>query len=746
MDTLTPRYQPLSGRGLAAVVVACVLSLILTGTIWYWARMFEHEVAQERFNRRVENVRSAVIARLEAYERTLVGASALLMTVGDVSRVQWQDYVDKLRIAQRYPGIQGLGYAIQLRPEMLAAHESAIRAAGFPEYAVRPVGPRDEYTAIIYLEPFDARNRRAFGYDMFSEPMRHAAMARARDSGEAALSSRVTLLQETDRDVQAGFLMYLPVYRGGLPIESVAQRRAALSGYAYAPFRADDFMRGLLGSRQKDLFFELYAAEQPAAAKLLYTSQARNEAMRPSFTKDVQIEFGGVRWSLRVWSQPGLEAEMRSLTPRAVLVGGGLTTILVTLLVAAMVSLRKSNLRLESRVEERTAEARSSEERLRLMTANIKDYAIIMLAPDGRVMTWNAGAQRLMGYSEDEIVGAPGVRFHTPEDVAAGKVGRLLEMAQSEGRGEDEGWRVRKDGTRFYAEVVITAIRDQFDQLLGFAKITHDITERKAAEAEILSLNTGLEQRVVERTSELQAANDELESFAYAISHDLRAPLRAMIGFSQALLEDFGGDLPAEARGYLDQIAIGGRRMGELVDGLLTLSRSTRGELRRDVVDLSAMAERILSEFVSTEPQRRVTWAISPGLTARGDGRMLEIVLRNLLENAWKYTERKAEASIHVYAEQIGEGAMMYCVSDNGAGFDMAHAARLFKPFQRLHRQEEFAGTGIGLATVLRIVHRHGGEIRAEGSPGQGAKFCFCLNAAVSLQPEATEKDDVHEL
>lgn len=738
MDTVTPRYQPLSGRDLVAVAVVCVLSLMLTGTIWYWARSFEHEVAQERFNRRVEIVRSAVIARLEAYERTLVGASALLMSMGDVGREQWKGYVDRLRIAQRYPGIQGLGYAVHLRPDMLAAHERRIRAEGFPEYAVRPVGPRDEYTAIVYLEPFDARNRRAFGYDMFSEPMRHAAMARARDSGEASLSSRVVLLQETDQDVQAGFLMYLPVYRAGLPIESVAQRRAALSGYAYAPFRANDFMRGLLGGRQMDLLFELYAAERPVATKLLYTSQVRKEDMWPSFTKDVPIEFGGERWSLRVWSEPELEAEMRSLTPRAVLVGGGLTTVLVTLLMAAMASLRKSNLRLESRVEERTAEARSSEERLRLMTANIKDYAIIMLAPNGRVMTWNAGAQRLMGYSEDEIVGAPGACFHTSEDVATGKVGQLLEMAESKGISEDEGWRVRKDGTRFYAEAVITAIRDRFDQLLGFAEIIHDITERKAAEAEILSLNTGLEQHVAERTSELQAANRELESFAYAISHDLRAPLRAMIGFSQALQEDFGADLPAEARGFLDQIAIGGRRMGELVDGLLTLSRSTRGELRRDVVDLSAMAERILTEFASTEPQRRVSWAISPGLTARGDSRMLEIVLRNLLENAWKYTERKAEASIRVYEEKIGDGATMYCVSDNGAGFDMAHAGRLFKPFQRLHRQEEFAGTGIGLATVMRIVHRHGGEIRAEGIPGQGAKFCFCLNASASLQPQAT--------
>lgn len=173
-------------------------------------------------------------------------------------------------------------------------------------------------------------------------------------------------------------------------------------------------------------------------------------------------------------------------------------------------------------------------------------------------------------------------------------------------------------------------------------------------------------------------------------------------------------------------INIACRRMGELIDGLLTLSRSSRAELHHDAIDLSDMANTIIDELATTNPQRKIACKIEPGLTARGDARMIDAVMRNLLGNAWKYTLHTPEPVIHVFAEQKDQ-ARFFCVTDNGAGFDMAHAEKLFQPFQRLHRQEEFPGTGIGLATVERIVHRHGGVIKAEGAPGKGATFCFSL-------------------
>ena len=253
-----------------------------------------------------------------------------------------------------------------------------------------------------------------------------------------------------------------------------------------------------------------------------------------------------------------------------------------------------------------------------------------------------------------------------------------------------------------------------------------DITERRKAEEEVRLLNIDLEHRVVERTAELVSANRELESFAYAVSHDLRSPLRAMSGFTHALLEDYGDKLEGDAKTYLNQIDIASCKMGELIDGILTLSRSTRGEMKHDQIDISTLATEILEELARDEPERKVEARVEPNLSATGDASMIEAVLRNLLGNAWKYTGKTDAAVIRVFWGEI-EGKQGFCVTDNGAGFDNAHIGRLFKPFQRLHRQDEFPGLGIGLATVQRIVNRHGGELLAKGQVGNGATFCFTL-------------------
>jgi light-regulated signal transduction histidine kinase (bacteriophytochrome) len=256
--------------------------------------------------------------------------------------------------------------------------------------------------------------------------------------------------------------------------------------------------------------------------------------------------------------------------------------------------------------------------------------------------------------------------------------------------------------------------------------VTRDITASKHAEEQVQQLNADLERRVQQRTAELTAANEELESFAYSVSHDLRAPLRAMWGFCDVLVEEYGQSLPARAHKYLQHVIDGSRHLSEIIDGLLTLSRSTRGTLRRDSVDLSSIGEKVLSELARVEPDRHVSWAIEPAMRTRGDSRMIDAVMRNLLGNAWKYTANRNDALIRVYSEQI-EGERVFCVEDNGAGFNMDHAEKLFQPFQRLHRQDEFAGLGIGLATVRRIIHRHGGKVYGKGSPGQGAIFRFSL-------------------
>ena len=368
---------------------------------------------------------------------------------------------------------------------------------------------------------------------------------------------------------------------------------------------------------------------------------------------------------------------------------------------------------------------RLSEERFRLLVDGVKEYAILMLDPEGNVLSWNAGAERLIGYRAEEILGLPISRFY-PEDAAPPSAEEALAIAAHEGHYREEGWRVRSDGSRFWADVTLTALRDRGGALRGFATITHDMTERRAADEEIRVLNAELEQRVRDRTAELAQVAAELEAFSYSVSHDLRAPLRAIDGFSQALAGHGADRLDEQGRHYLQRIRAGARRMSELIDDLLLLSRVSRSELRRGPLDVGEIARAIVADLRRRDPDRRVEVKIAEGMSAHGDRRLLTIALENLIGNAWKFTARKPAAHIEVGAE-ARDGETVYFVRDDGAGFDMAYAAKLFGAFQRLHDASEFEGTGIGLATVQRVIARHGGRIWAEGRPGQGATFFFTL-------------------
>ncbi|WNG43168.1 hypothetical protein F0U60_02935 [Archangium minus] len=268
-------------------------------------------------------------------------------------------------------------------------------------------------------------------------------------------------------------------------------------------------------------------------------------------------------------------------------------------------------------------------------------------------------------------------------------------------------------------------------QLLTLAQDYGSSLVQVRAQADALRASEArLEARVALRTAELTTANQELESFSYSVSHDLRAPLRAIDGFAQAIREDEGERLSSDGLQLLTRLQGATTRMGQLIDDLLKLSRVTRAELKTEPVDLSAIAGSVVQELRQREPSRDVTFSLQPGLTARGDSRLLRVVMENLLGNAWKFTSKRSDAHIEFFAE-TADGVTHYAVRDNGVGFDMAYASKLFSPFQRLHKSTEFPGTGIGLATVQRIVHRHGGLIEALSTPGQGTTFRFTLQESL---------------
>src|SRR6266446_677157 len=320
---------------------------------------------------------------------------------------------------------------------------------------------------------------------------------------------------------------------------------------------------------------------------------------------------------------------------------------------------------------------RRSEQTFQLLTESVQDYAIFMLDTEGRVASWNASAERIKGYSAQEILGQHFSTFYPPEDVAQGKPGWELEIAEREGRHEDEGWRVRKDGTRFWANAVINAMRDAHGGLVGFAKVTRDLTQRRRVE------------------QALAQSNQELERFSYSVSHDLRAPLRAINGFAQALVEGHAARLDEEGKRLLSVIRESAKLGGQLIDALLNFSRVGRQ-------------------------------ALAPLPPASGDRALLRQVLVNLIGNAFKFSANRAHPKVEIGAEQNGS-EVAYYVKDNGVGFDMQYADKLFGVFHRLHRPDEFEGTGVGLALAQRVIQRHGGRIWAEGKVNEGATFRFTL-------------------
>jgi PAS domain S-box-containing protein len=361
---------------------------------------------------------------------------------------------------------------------------------------------------------------------------------------------------------------------------------------------------------------------------------------------------------------------------------------------------------------------RQQDEYFRLLVEGVKDYAIFMLDPLGYVASWNAGAERIKGYRADEIIGQHFSRFYTPEDLEQGKPEMDLRVATAEGRCEDEGWRRRKDGSRFWANVVITALRDTAGRLSGFAKFTRDVTGRKQAD-----------DMLRQRTAELEAANKELEAFAYSVSHDLRAPLRAIDGFSRILLEEYADPLPDDAKDYLQSVRGNAQRMGRLVDDLLAFARLGRLPIKKHPLDPAPLVRQSLDELRGEQDGRRVEVILGNLPPCDAEPNLLKQVWSNLLSNAIKYTRGRELATIEVGCQVDGGPSRepAYFVRDNGVGFDMRYVDKLFGVFQRLHRAEDYEGTGMGLAIVQRIINRHGGRVWAEAQPGQGATFSFTL-------------------
>ena len=392
---------------------------------------------------------------------------------------------------------------------------------------------------------------------------------------------------------------------------------------------------------------------------------------------------------------------------------------------AALVSAARSRIAL---LRSETARLHSDETAQRLLQAIDATSAVIYMRDrDGKYLLVNRRYEELFGVRRREIMGLTDHDLFAPEVADAFRANDLKALAQGSAI-QTEEIAPHADGPHTYITVKYP-LTDAAGRQYAICGISTDITDLKRAEAEARRLNSSLEARVRERTAELEASTRELDAFAYSVSHDLRAPLRAVAGFSELLLEEHADALDATGRDYLDRVISATARMSRLIDDLLTLSRATRSEPAWRQVDLTGIAHRVLADLEATDadPDRRTQIVVDEGMTATGDAALLELALQNLLANAWKFTAKQDKALIHVGSQPMPDGRRAFFVRDTGAGFDMRYADKLFVPFQRLHSREEFAGSGIGLAIVGRIIARHGGRIWAEGHPERGAVFRFVL-------------------
>ena len=718
IDPLNDRSQsPLAAWLLAALVLgACLLIVGLQWRDEHRQTVREEAAATQK---EADAVQSLLLGRLGNYELALRGGAALYASVGSLSQSQWADYVAGLNWEQRFPGAIGFGLATYLDQSTLMRMQARIRSDTGAYYSIYPVGVRPEYGPIVYLSPATLENTRVIGYDMFSEHVRHEAMQLAMENGTATLSGRVNLLQDAGHGEVPSLLFYVPVYHGITNPSTLAERRAAMVGWTYVPFRVQQWVDVSLSPLQRLLRIRIDDATGPQPVAL-YADSGIADGDKPVVVG--QAEVYGRTWRFRYYRGP--QAFM--LTHESAVLWAGIP---IALGLAAVVFLLAATQTRAHALAVRMTEAQRRSETL--LRSSIMHSAIgkAMLDARGHILQVNPAFSDVFGRPEGHFIGR---RFENLFDVD-----RITAIDDSGRKG------IRKEIRRFargdhdirHVSLIYADIPPSEGMEVTKIVQVQDITENMRNDARINALNRTLESRVEARTRELTVANRELEAFAYSVSHDLRAPLRAIEGFSRVLGEQYAGQLDETGQGYLTRVRGAASRMGELIEAILKISRLSRSEMAREPLDISAMSTRIVDELRTSEPDRIVAVTVDPGLQADGDPVLVDNLLQNLLGNAWKFTRRTLEPRIHV-GRDPGD-AEAFVIEDNGAGFDPAYTDKLFRPFQRLHADAEFSGHGVGLASVKRIVERHGGTISATGVEGKGARFVFKLPPPLHREPGA---------
>ncbi|MBF5045280.1 PAS domain S-box protein [Aggregicoccus sp. 17bor-14] len=685
-----------------AVLVA---ALLLTALATRWSLQEAEERRRARFDAAAEAVVDRLEVRFDAQASLLRGVAGLFVGSSSVTRTEFHDYVAQQLLNDRFPGARGVGYSPRVRPEdeeALVAHAREEGLADFRLWPPRTPG-RDRFT-VLFLEPLDARNRAALGFDMFSEPTRAEAMARARDTGRAALSGRVELKQEIEDQKQPGFLLYLPLYEDGHTPATLPVRRARLQGFVYAPFRAGDFFERLFSeAASSPVGFEVYDGEAVDARALLYDSTA-GEQREAGYGHVRTVVLAGRPWTLAFHARPGFV----SFTEWAVRPFVGVLGVLASFALFGLTRAR-------ARERARTVALYQSEERFR--TLALHSTHLLLRADPGGERFEAPGWEAFTGQPERQMLAGGWLQVVHPEDRAATK--RAWEEAVRARRPVEVEYRIvhPDTGVRWVHSRGVPLLEPDGRVREWVASLT-DVTERRLREQEAHE-RAELEQQLIG-----------------IVSHDLRTPLSAIAMSAQSLAASSG--LDERQRRSVARIASSSARANRMIETLLDFTRARLGRgipVTPRPTDLREVARHAVEEARAAHPERTLQLHCEGDVTGAWDPERLEQVLGNLLVNALRHGDPVAPVQVRVAQEQGGEGVSL-SVHNAGAPIAPEQLPLLFEPFQVGSRESEArGGLGLGLFIVREIVRSHGGRVEVASEAGRGTTFTVHLPRRTPLPP-----------
>jgi len=683
------------------------ISLLITLFAWDISNDYADKRAKERFEFQIEEAQDAIYKRYLNYEQVLRGGLGLFEASSHVDREEWHNYISAQQIDKFYPGTLGIGYSVWLKPDQLAAHTKEIQQQGFPEFNVRPEGIRDQYSSIIYLEPFNERNKRAFGYDMYSEPVRREAMARARDEGRTAVSGKVTLVQETSSEIQAGFLIYAPHY--SQQVNTTEQRRDALLGFVYSALRIGDLMQGILGIGLPELDFTVYDNTVINQESLLYNTntQLDRHNYESRFQSHQVMDIGGHIWTIHYRTNPTFDKIISTNQPALVAVGGVIIDFLLFYIILSLSRLRK---RAQTLADARMKKLSERELQFKAITDNAND-GIISINEHKKISYVNNSAQSLFGYAADMMVGRP-ITMLFPVSIQP-VVEETFNQQQHGIRAlnnnslELEG--INKDSVAFPLEFSLA--RWQESDKIHFTAIVRDITERKK----------------IERIK---------SQFISTVSHELRTPLTAIIGSLTLVENGVTGDINDKSLELINTANRNAKRLVTLVNDLLDTEKMASGTMRYDIhkCEIVELIKKALEINRPVAEQLNISLSLSEQIAVSVDvdpDRFIQ-VMTNLLANAIKFSP--ANGSIEVSVQLIKDQVRI-AVTDHGSGVPEEFRSQIFNKFAQADSSDtrKHGGTGLGLSIVKFIIEKFNGRVDYTSTPGKETTFYIFLPVSKHL-------------